>query len=44
MPKIKVGQHAPDVTLQTIDGDPVMLSQAWDKGRHALLIFLRHLA
>ena len=44
MAKIKVGQQAPDVTLSTIEGDPIQLSDAWNNDRHALIIFLRHLA
>ena len=44
MAKIKVGQPAPDAPLQTIDGAPVSLAQAWSEGQHTLLIFLRHLA
>ena len=44
MAKIKEGQRAPDVTLSTIDGDAIQLSESWNNGRHALLIFLRHLA
>ncbi len=44
MAKIKVGQKAPDVDLQTIDGEPVQLSSAWSDGHNALIIFLRHLA
>ena len=44
MAKIKVGQQAPDVALSTIDGEPIQLSASWNNGRHALIIFLRHLA
>ncbi len=44
MTTIKPGQPAPDVPLQTIDGDSLQLSQAWNQGQHTLLIFLRHLA
>ena len=49
MHKLKVGQPAPDVTLQTTDGRFVQLSDYWGNGRYGtarstLLIFLRHLA
>ena len=49
MAKIKVGQQAPDLTLTTVDNATTQLSTYWgdkgqDSGRHALIIFLRHLA
>jgi hypothetical protein len=52
MAKLKVGQQAPNVQLQTLEGEPVMLANFWGNGsfdrlntKHsALLIFLRHLA
>ncbi|MEM7539005.1 MAG: hypothetical protein AAF639_43005 [Chloroflexota bacterium] len=49
MAKIKVGQLAPDLTLKTVDDEITQLSTYWgDTGqrgrRHALIIFLRHLA
>ena len=40
---VQAGQPAPNVTLTTLDGQPVPLAQAWRAGRPALLIFLRHL-
>ena len=44
MPHLQPGQPAPTVTLTTLDGRPVSLSDYWGSGRHLLLIFLRHLA
>lgn len=44
MAKIKVGQRAPDLALTTKEETPIQLSAAWGNGRHALIIFLRHLA
>ena len=44
MRKLKVGRPAPDVTLQTVNGRSVQLSDYWGNGRSTLLIFLRHLA
>ena len=44
MKEIRTGQKAPDAQLQTLDGQPVKLSDYWREGRHTLLIFLRHLA
>jgi peroxiredoxin len=44
MTKLKVGQKAPNVQLQTLAGESVMLDSFWGNGRFALLIFLRHLA
>ena len=44
MAKIKVGQVAPSVILESVDGKKVSIAdylQEWD---HTLLIFLRHLA
>jgi hypothetical protein len=44
MAKLKVGQPAPNVQLQTLEGELVMLDRLWGNGRSLLLIFLRHLA
>jgi hypothetical protein len=44
MAKLKVGQKAPNMQLQTLEGDSVALANFWENGRSALLIFLRHLA
>jgi len=44
MPKLRTGQRAPDVTLNTLAGTAVPLASLWGNGRTALLIFLRHLA
>jgi peroxiredoxin len=44
MAKLKVGQAAPNVMLQTLTGETVTLDSLWGNGRSALLIFLRHLA
>jgi peroxiredoxin len=44
MTKRNVGQKAPDVALQTMEGDSVALADLWGNGRSLLLIFLRHLA
>lgn len=44
MPKLRVGQPAPDVIVKTLDRTAVRLSSLWGNGRTALLIFLRHLA
>lgn len=44
MRKLKVGRKAPDMTLQTVNGRSVQLSEYWGNGRFTLLIFLRHLA
>ena len=44
MAKIKVGQQAPDLLLMTKEELPIQLSEAWSNDRHALIIFLRHLA
>jgi len=44
MTRLKVGQPAPNVTVQTLTGQPVALADYWQNGRHTLLIFLRHLA
>ena len=41
MPVLRVGDRAPDSTLQTLDGEPVALGDL--RGRLALLVFLRHL-
>ena len=42
--RTRIGQAAPDVTLTTLDGRSVPLSDYWGNGRSLLLIFLRHLA
>ena len=44
MSQIKVGQVAPSVNLETIEGKKVALADFWQDGRSTLLIFLRHLA
>ena len=52
MAKLKVGQKAPTIQLQTLEGDSVTLDSFWGNGRFdklntkrsVLLIFLRHLA
>jgi len=44
MAKLIVGQKAPNVQLQTLEGEVVTMASLWGNGRSALLIFLRHLA
>ncbi len=44
MPLIRPGQRAPDISLEQLDGPAMPLSAYWGRGRHTLLIFLRHLA
>lgn len=44
MAKLKAGEPAPDVALQTLAGETARLAETWQNGRSALLIFLRHLA
>lgn len=44
MPKLAVGQSAPDYQFNTLDGEQVALSDIWRSGNHTLLVFLRHLA
>ncbi len=44
MSEIKLGQIAPSVKLESVDGERVSLADCWPDGRHTLLIFLRHLA
>lgn len=44
VPNVRVGQPAPNVTLQNLDDEPVQLAEMWGNGRHALIIYLRHLA
>jgi peroxiredoxin len=40
---LRIGDAAPDLTLTTVDGQPIALSEFW-RGRYtALLVFLRHL-
>jgi hypothetical protein len=41
--RIAVGQPAPHATLTTLDGESIELASLWRGGRHALLLFLRHL-
>ncbi|MFQ5399995.1 MAG: hypothetical protein ACE5E7_10390 [Anaerolineae bacterium] len=40
---IQAGKPAPDATLTAADGAPAPLSDWWSHGRHALIVFLRHL-
>jgi peroxiredoxin len=40
---VQIGDLAPDVSLKTTNGQIVSLAETWRSGRHALLIFLRHL-
>ena len=52
MTKLKVGQKAPNIQVQTLEGESVTLDRFWGNGRFdklntkrsVLLIFLRHLA
>ena len=44
MTQIMVGQAAPPVILESIDGKKVSLADFWQDGRSTTLIFLRHLA
>ena len=44
MARIRIGDPAPNVMLKTVDGATEPLAGMWGNGRHALLIFLRHLA
>ncbi|MEZ4659791.1 MAG: hypothetical protein R2911_19725 [Caldilineaceae bacterium] len=44
MARLRIGDPAPDLTLKDIEGAPIPLASMWGNGRHALLIFLRHLA
>ena len=44
MALIKVGQAAPPVNLESIDGKKVSLDKLWQDCGSTLLIFLRHLA
>lgn len=39
-----VGKPAPDVAVQTLQGEPVRLAETWQNGRSTFLLFLRHLA
>lgn len=41
---LKLGDRAPNLTLQTISGEPIDLKTYWQDGRFTYLIFLRHLA
>ena len=43
MPPLKVGQPAPEFSLQSADGQQTSLQQINQSGQHALLVFLRHL-
>ena len=41
---LQAGDRAPDLTLTTLDGQPISLAEtAWRGGHTALLVFLRHL-
>ncbi|MGB5932413.1 MAG: hypothetical protein WBH57_05040 [Anaerolineae bacterium] len=40
---LKPSDIAPDFTLDTVDGEPIALSDTLRSGRNALLVFLRHL-
>jgi peroxiredoxin len=40
---LRIGDIAPDLTLTTVDGQSVALSEFWRNGHAALLVFLRHL-
>lgn len=40
---LHTGDHAPDFTLETINGEAHTLSQTLAEGHSVLLIFLRHL-
>ena len=42
MPKLQLGDSAPDVTVADHQGRPLKLSQSW-ASRPLVLIFLRHL-
>ncbi|MEZ4711046.1 MAG: hypothetical protein R3A44_27860 [Caldilineaceae bacterium] len=44
MARLKIGDRAPDLVLKDVEGAAVPLADTWGNGRHALLIFLRHLA
>ncbi len=40
---VTIGDPAPGINLKTISGETISLAETWQGGRHALLIFLRHL-
>lgn len=44
MTQIKVGQVAPAVNLEKLNGERISLAEFWQDDHHTLLIFLRHLA
>ena len=44
MARVRIGDVAPELILKDVEGAPVSLATMWGNGRHALLIFLRHLA
>lgn len=44
MARLRVGDAAPNLNLQNVESGPMPLADVWGNGRHALLIFLRHLA
>lgn len=44
MSLLPTGNPAPDLALQTVEGETVRLSQLWPEAEGTLLIFLRHLA
>ncbi len=39
---LKVGQPAPDATVQDIEGNDVQLSSLWAGDQPLLLVFIRH--
>lgn len=43
MARLHKGSTAPDISLTTIDEEPVQLASSWADDHHALIIFLRHL-
>ncbi len=40
---LRKGDHAPDFTLETADGESFTLSKALQETERILLVFLRHL-
>jgi peroxiredoxin len=43
MSKVKIGNPAPDFTLQSAEGETVSLGNLVKSGNNVLLVFLRHL-
>lgn len=43
MKVLRPGLPAPNINLQTIDGEWVELAEYWQRAPHTLVIFLRHL-